>query len=896
MIQQKYVRNVLMLVIMTLGFLTFLNTPITQSQSGQVILVPSFTAPTIQIALQQARSGDTIEIDGRFYSSNGQESIFVDDGRTKTGLSEVFPITIGRDNVRIIGINERPILVNTTENNSVLIEENNVHIENLAVLGGGNPFRADGVENITLLNNNIEGTGALHYHNVTQSSISGNRITKSRDFGIIVERSEDVEVRDNQVRFNEFGERTDYIVSIYVAHSSNITIMANTIANSGPTLANLDNYFATTLIPREEQVQDNSGYTRITRGVMLENSNNNSVEGNLIFLSGHGVDLFESHDNRVINNEVISTIIGVTVQDSDRNVIEGQTNSGSAMALGIVVNRSNQNEVMNNDMSGIEREAIRLFRANENLIKGNLLTGLESQIDDPDRTGIYLKASQGNVIDENTISNRFIGILLLESYSTQIDSTNVVEGNNHNVVVDFFANEYLIKFRADISFQQAKTIIQAQGLRLIQHFASLNIYHVELFSETDPFLTLLQLQSLSEVEFAEFNGTWQLQQTKSTILPTDPGYELQWNIQDVGAPLAWEQGFTTSADIGIGIIDSGIELDHIDLSENIDSGNGANAFADDSNPNDDLGHGTFIASIIGARQNNEGIVGISWDSKMIPFKVARSNDDNLFEAVFKIYVQFFAGTSWDKILDGADQVKFLVDQEALASPEDLANPSKLRIINFSIGGNEFSQSLYDMMKQLDEVGILVVAASGNDGENIDDVSHYPCSYSSEKAMSNAGLAHLRNILCVASINEAGTLSGFSNYGHETVHIAAPGENVIGLVPSGEGGNFLADNETTEIIEDPENFFFQDGKKFRIARSSGTSFAAPHAAAIAALIMQACPDLSSPSNRDLTYHLRVKQFIIDHAIQTDALRFFVKSNGKLHWPEEFPNSCLGDVSL
>jgi subtilisin family serine protease len=125
----------------------------------------------------------------------------------------------------------------------------------------------------------------------------------------------------------------------------------------------------------------------------------------------------------------------------------------------------------------------------------------------------------------------------------------------------------------------------------------------------------------------------------------------------------------------------------------------------------------------------------------------------------------------------------------------------LRVLNLSLGGGESSDSFRELLNDANQAGILIVAAAGNEASNNDDTPVYPANYD------------LPNIVSVAAIDNKGALASFSNFGAETVDLAAPGVFIWSTFPMGF-------------------YFFLDG----------TSMAAPHVSGIAALVLSKRPDL------------------------------------------------------
>ena len=171
-------------------------------------------------------------------------------------------------------------------------------------------------------------------------------------------------------------------------------------------------------------------------------------------------------------------------------------------------------------------------------------------------------------------------------------------------------------------------------------------------------------------------------------------------------------------------------------------------FDDDNVPFDENGHGTLVASIIAAESNNNiGIAGISPTAHILPIRVL---DDF-----------------------GRGEIPNLgVSDLVLAI--DYALRRNAKIINISFGGIGFSQTEELVFEFTDKAGVLMVIAAGNgqfvgDGSGDDnDISPtYPASYLSS------------NIISVAAVDRSGQLSFFSNYGLNSVDIAAPGTDILG---------------------------------------------------------------------------------------------------------------------
>jgi len=232
------------------------------------------------------------------------------------------------------------------------------------------------------------------------------------------------------------------------------------------------------------------------------------------------------------------------------------------------------------------------------------------------------------------------------------------------------------------------------------------------------------------------------------------------SIGRLKAPEAW--GLSTgSSSVIVGILDTGMNYTHPDLSANvwvnpgeiasngidddvngyIDDVNGIDTINNDSNPVDDNFHGTHVAGTIGAVGNNGlGVAGVVWSVKMIPCK--------------------FLDASGSGSTSGAIQcLDYLTNLKSNAGINIVATNNSWG------GGSGFSTALYQAIQRTEAASILFVAAAGNSSSDNDAVAVYPANFD------------LSNVISVAAIDENGALASFSNYGATTVDIGAPGVSI-----------------------------------------------------------------------------------------------------------------------
>jgi len=230
------------------------------------------------------------------------------------------------------------------------------------------------------------------------------------------------------------------------------------------------------------------------------------------------------------------------------------------------------------------------------------------------------------------------------------------------------------------------------------------------------------------------------------IIPNDPHMNALWGMRKIKIPSTWNR-FIGSPDAVVGVVDSGIDYNHKDLSDNMwidQSGEGIcgwDFFYDDYDPMDKNSHGTHVAGIIGAVGNNGiGVVGVNWNVKMVALKITGNSSAICASAAIKA-------------------VEYAIDKE-------------IPILNNSWGGRIYCESLKDAIEQYHG---LFIASAGNNGLDNDIYPHYPASYECDHIISVAATGHNDN------------LTSFSNYGAATVDIAAPGAEIYSsLLNNGYG--------------------------------------------------------------------------------------------------------------
>ncbi len=241
--------------------------------------------------------------------------------------------------------------------------------------------------------------------------------------------------------------------------------------------------------------------------------------------------------------------------------------------------------------------------------------------------------------------------------------------------------------------------------------------------------------------------------------------QFQWNINDypgVGAKSEWESAHTTGGqDNIVAVIDTGVNYKHDELRGSMwknPFGNrlkgkcGFDFVNGDADPMDDNGHGSHCSGIIGAAADNAGISGVSPTVSIMALKVL----DGM-------------GYGWDGDIIAAYNYVY----EAMRLMEkDEDNDDNVVAVSCSFGGGGYDEVMEKVIEKLGQKGALCVCAAGNESENNDEVPSYPANYDCD------------NIISVAASKQVGDTAemvSFSNYGEETVDIAAPGTDILSTV-------------------------------------------------------------------------------------------------------------------
>jgi subtilisin len=250
---------------------------------------------------------------------------------------------------------------------------------------------------------------------------------------------------------------------------------------------------------------------------------------------------------------------------------------------------------------------------------------------------------------------------------------------------------------------------------------------------------------LSEDKFDRLRGDFRVRSMRPAVIFEAIQDTLDWGVDRIDAEKVWG-GAEDATDVGSGrnagdgikvaIIDTGIDWNHPDLAANY---KGGYDFAnDDADPMDDNGHGTHVAGIVAASDNNNGVIGVAPKAYLYAVKVLNSSG---------------SGTE-DDIAAG---IQWCID-------------NGIQIISMSLGYRYYSLPWWPqplLVKQACDAaynsGLLVVAAAGNDGSrSVRDTVGYPARYDS--------------VIAVGATDSSDKRPYWSSTG-PAVELAAPGVSI-----------------------------------------------------------------------------------------------------------------------
>lgn len=339
---------------------------------------------------------------------------------------------------------------------------------------------------------------------------------------------------------------------------------------------------------------------------------------------------------------------------------------------------------------------------------------------------------------------------------------------------------------SDATLEACRKKLKGPGMQVIYDLEEIDYYVVlgdaseidQLFKDTD------LIQSVEDDPPRYVIKAQKNTDGSRRLTPDFASQIVPYGIDLIQARQAWEQFGVKGAGVKICVIDTGVAAEHEDLTaENLfgDSlyNNGGDPWSEDL-----VGHGTHVAGVMAAASNSIGVVGVAPNVEIVVIR----------------------------IFDDAGKVSFASDLVEAASR---CQALGAQVINMSLGGTVFSGPEFRAFEKLRQMGVVTVAAAGNDG-NGNNFIEYPAGYDS--------------VVSVTAIDANLEKADFNTF-NQHVDIAAPGVNIWSTQPAGSSDCLLcADSKSY----DPRGY----------GMLSGTSMASPHVAAVVALLFSYQPDASA----------------------------------------------------
>ncbi|WP_337134649.1 S8 family peptidase [Priestia megaterium] len=281
------------------------------------------------------------------------------------------------------------------------------------------------------------------------------------------------------------------------------------------------------------------------------------------------------------------------------------------------------------------------------------------------------------------------------------------------------SSQIIVKFKDNVCSEKQAAIHRKNKCTLLHRNKDLDFQVLRSKKKIDKLIK--RYSELDEVDYVEPDYT-----LSAFYTPNDPFFPYQYGPQKVQAPDAWDVT-TSNGNIKIAIIDTGIQLNHPELS--IKLWPGYNFVEGNLVPNDGNGHGTHVAGIAAAlTENSLGIAGMAPSASLIPVRALDNSGNGLLSNI-------------------ANAITYSTNAGA-------------KVINLSLGSSQSSITLENAVNYAWNQGVVVIAAAGNEASS---TPTYPAAY--------------QNVIAVASTDNNDQKSDFSNFGN-WVDLAAPGSTIL----------------------------------------------------------------------------------------------------------------------
>jgi major intracellular serine protease len=249
--------------------------------------------------------------------------------------------------------------------------------------------------------------------------------------------------------------------------------------------------------------------------------------------------------------------------------------------------------------------------------------------------------------------------------------------------------------------------------------------------------------------------------------------EIPYGVNLIKAPELWNTG-EKGEGVVVAVLDTGIDLTHPDLADRIIGGRN---FTNEGTPEDFMdrnGHGTHVAGTIAATENGSGVVGVAPQAKLLICKVLNRH--------------------------GSGEYKGITDAIRWATHWKGPNGERVRVMNMSLGGPMHDAEQYSAILEACSKGIIVVVASGNEGDADETTLEY-------------GYPALYNeCVTVAACDEGKELAYFSNNSRQ-VDVIAAGVDVLSTYPTSQYAVLSGTSMATPHVSGALALIINKGEKY-----------------------------------------------------------------------------------
>jgi thermitase len=330
------------------------------------------------------------------------------------------------------------------------------------------------------------------------------------------------------------------------------------------------------------------------------------------------------------------------------------------------------------------------------------------------------------------LTSATVSTLALVGCGVSPNGLNFAGQRNGNMMANAVPGEVIVKF-SDARSRQS--VLQKMGLKAVSKIERIEAVVVKC---ANPVATIADLRKDPTVAYAEPNYIARIIGGRSAtpnlgfaLMNGDELLGKLWGMEKTEAAKAWAVT-TGSADVKVGVVDTGIDYKHADFGSRV--AKGKDFVNNDDDAFDDHYHGTHCAGSVGAGINNGGVVGVAPNVSMVAVKVLSKSGSGSYAGV-------------------ANGIIYAGDQGC-------------QIISMSLGGPQSSAVIDDAVKNAMSKGSLVVAAMGNDNS---ERPSYP--------------AAAPGVMAVGATTSGDVRSSFSNFGKH-ISVGAPGSDILSTVPGG----------------------------------------------------------------------------------------------------------------